>query len=445
MKFRRTLFAIIVLGAAGVGAIVSGLWAPKTVQTPKEAQVVTSQVPNTMSRGEYIARMSDCTACHTTDADKPFAGGLAMPLPMGTLYSTNITPDKETGIGNYSLEEFKRVLREGIRQDGSRLYPAMPYTEYTKLSDADIEALYDYFMHTVKPIHQENRHNDIPAVLSMRWPLALWNWMFHTQGAYQVNREESVEWNRGAYLVQGATHCGTCHTPRGLAMQSVASDETTSGFLGGADLAGWHAFNITHDEKSGIGGWSNQEIVQYLKTGSVPGKAQAAGPMAEAVENSFQYLSNSDLYAIATYLRSVPGVSSDGASRFEQGSAKAQDVQLRGLPVEQVRKDMPGASLYMGNCSVCHDADGSGSPDGYYPSLYHNSVVGSDKPGNLVQVILHGVKRHTTDENVMMPAFGEHLSDEEIATLTNFLTATYGQGDAHLKAEDIKAYRNLGD
>ncbi|WP_230389332.1 cytochrome c [Vibrio nitrifigilis] len=443
MKVKHYLMIVVLLGLAVVAAIVSGVLAPKTVNPPKIEQLSTTEVPKGMSRGEYIAKMSDCTACHTTQTDKPFAGGLAMPLPMGTLYSTNITPDKETGIGRYTLADFRRVLREGIRKDGSRLYPAMPYTEYTKLSDADIESLYDYFMNQIKPVHQANRENDIPAVMSMRWPLALWNWMFHKQGAYRVKPDESAQWNRGAYLVQGATHCGTCHTPRGLAMQSLASDETEHSFLAGSDLGGWHAFNITSDETAGIGKWSQAEIVQYLKTGSVPGKAQAAGPMAEAVEHSFQYLTDSDLNSIATYLRSVTPFNDDKnkPSRFEQGQPVSQDLKLRGVPVDVASKKMPGASLYMGNCSVCHDADGSGSPDGYYPSLYHNSVIGSEHTGNLIQVILHGVKRHTASGDVMMPAFGQHLSDKEVATLVNFLTKTYGAKDANISASDVKALR----
>lgn len=441
MNIVRVALLIIIAAGAGVGLIVSGALGPKTSNPSQDKQMQTAVFPDGMSRGEYVARMSDCTACHTTADGQPFAGGLGMPLPIGTLYSTNITPDAETGIGSYSLTDFTRVLREGIRKDGSRLYPAMPYTEYTKLSDTDIEALYHYFMESVKPVKQQNRHSDIPAILAMRWPMAVWNWMFLSQGAYEMQSGQSEQWNRGAYLVQGAAHCGTCHTPRGLAMQTKGSDETTPGFLAGADLAGWHAFNITNDKLDGLGSWSNQQIVQYLKVGSVAGKAQAAGPMGEAVEHSFQYLTNADLNAIAVYLRSVPAVSGSAKSRFEQGQATAQDLKLRGIPVTRAQQQMPGESLYMGNCSTCHDADGSGSPDGYYPSLYHNSVVGTDKVDNLIQVILHGVHRNTSEGEVMMPAFERHLSDEKIATLVNFLTKTYGQGEADIDAKDVAKLR----
>ena len=442
MRIRNIALLIIAVVVVAVLLIVGGIWAPTTLNTPADQQVITQNTPNGMSRGAYVARLSDCTACHTTDANKPFAGGLGMPLPMGTLYSTNITPDKTYGIGDYSLSDFKRVLREGISKDGSALYPAMPYTEYTKLSDADIKALYDYFMTEVKPVSEPNRHNDIPALLSFRWPLKLWNWMFVDQGAYAQKADKDDAWNRGAYLVQGAAHCGTCHTPRGVAMETVSSDELKPNFLAGADLAGWHAFNITSDQKDGIGSWSNAEIVQYLKTGSVPGKAQAAGPMAEAVENSFRFMTDEDLNAIATYLKTVPAASGNGDSRFVQGKAQAQDLELRGLTLADAKAKAPGASLYMGNCSTCHDSNASGSPDGYYPSLYHNSVIGSDKTGNLIQVILHGVKRTTNDGEVMMPGFAKHLSDDEIATLVNFLTRTYGQADAQVKAADVAKLRS---
>lgn len=442
MRIRNLLLLIVLIAVIVVGLIVSGVWGPSTVSPTAEQQVATTAIPAGMSRGAYVARLADCTACHTINHEQPYAGGMAFPLPMGTLYSTNITPDKTTGIGNYSLADFTRVLREGIRKDGAQLYPAMPYTEYSKMSDSDIKALYDYFMNEVQPIKQANKDNDIPALLSFRWPLALWNWMFHQQGAYQTQADKSAEWNRGAYLVQGPAHCGTCHSPRGIAMQTTADNETEPGFLGGADLAGWRAFNLTNDSANGLADWTDAEIVEYLKHGNVAGKAQAAGPMAEAIENSFRYMTDADLKAIATYLRSVPAVAGNSASRFNQGEAAAQDIALRGMPVELAAQKMPGASLYMGNCSTCHDADGSGSPDGYYPSLYHNSVVGTRNASNLIQVILHGVHRTTNDGEVFMPAFAEHLSDEQVATLVNFLTKTYGQAEAQVSAQDVAKLRH---
>lgn len=186
------------------------------------AEDVSARQAELVKRGEYVARTADCVACHSTEHDKPFAGGLAMGLPMGNIYSTNITPDKDTGIGSYTLDDFKRVMREGVTPDHRNLYPAMPYPSYTKMTDDEIEAMYAYFMHGVQPIHQENRTPDFYWPLTMRWPLKVWNWMFLEEGAYQPKAGQSDEWNRGAYLVQGPAHCGTCHTPRGLAMQERA-------------------------------------------------------------------------------------------------------------------------------------------------------------------------------------------------------------------------------
>ena len=226
-----------------------------------------------------------------------------------------------------------------------------------------------------------------------------------------------------------------------MAMQTIASDETTTGFLSGAELAGWRAFNITNDKKNGLGDWNQEQIMQYLKTGTVPNKAQAAGPMGEAVEHSFRFLTDADRESISIYLRSVPAVSTSQISRFDQGQPKAQDLTLRGVSLQEAKKTMLGQQLYMGNCSTCHNADGSGTPDQYYPSLYHNSVVGSSQPENLIQVILHGVDRKTFDGEVMMPAFSSHLTDEEIATLVNFVTETYGRGSAQVQASDVSKLR----
>lgn len=403
-----------------------------------------AEVPHAdmIAQGEYVARTADCVACHTTEHDKPFAGGLPMGLPMGNIYSTNITPDKATGIGNYSFDDFKRVLREGMTPDGSNLYPAMPYPSYTKMTDDEIEALYAYFMHGVQPIHQENQAPDFYWPLTMRWPLKFWNWMFLEKGAYQPKNEQTDEWNRGAYLVQGPAHCGTCHTPRGLAMQERAYDETGSEFLSGADIASWHAFNITSDPNSGIGHWSTDELVQYLKTGNVAGKGQAAGQMGEAVEHSFSHMTDADLQAIAVYMKTVPAVNDgDTQPRDSYGAPSDDFLRLRAQPEA---RDIPGdrgARVYLENCAACHGPGGQGSPDGYYPSMFHNSVIGTDYHNNLINVVLDGVQRKTSGSDVLMPAFRDHLSDEDIAALTNYLSRQFGRGDMDVTPKSVRALR----
>ena len=421
-----------------VGALAA-LWLSGTVR----AEEGTSTNADLIKRGEYVARTADCVACHTTDHDKPFAGGLAMGLPMGNIYSTNITPDKDTGIGRYTLDQFKRVLREGVTPDRGNLYPAMPYPSYTKMTDDEIEALYAYFMHGVAPVHQENRAPDFYWPLTIRWPLKMWNWMFLDEGAYQPKAGQSDEWNRGAYLVQGPAHCGTCHTPRGLAMQERAYDETSDEFLAGADIASWHAFNITSDPNSGIGAWSTDELVQYLKTGNVRGKGQAAGQMAEAVEHSFSQMTDADLQAIAVYIKTVPAVNDgDTRPRFSYGTPSDDFLRLRAQPEA---KDVPedrGARVYLENCAACHGPSGQGSPDGYYPSMFHNSVIGTDYHNNLINVVLDGVQRKTPGNEVLMPAFRDQLSDDDIAALANYMSRQFGRGDMNVTPKSVKVLRN---
>ena len=396
-----------------------------------------------VARGEYVARTADCVACHTSEEGKPFAGGLPMGLPMGNIYSTNITPDKATGIGQYTLEDFKRVLRQGIRRDGGNLYPAMPYPSYTKMTDDEIAALYAYFMQGVKPIQQENRSPDFYWPLTVRWPLKVWNWMFLEEGAYQLKTGQSDQWNRGAYLVQGPGHCGTCHTPRGLAMQEQAYDETGREFLAGADIASWHAFNITSDPNSGIGTWRRDELVRYLKTGNVQGKGQAAGPMAEAVQHSFSQMTDADLRAIAVYLNTVPAVSDgDTQPRDRYGAPSNDFLRLRAQPEAKDASEDRGARVYLESCAACHEPSGQGSPDGYYPSMFHNSVIGTNYANNLVNVVLNGVQRKTPGNDVLMPAFRDHLSDEDIAALANYLSHQFGQGGMDVTPRSVKALRN---
>ncbi|MGF6469988.1 c-type cytochrome [Paraburkholderia youngii] len=427
---KKTLF----LTLAGAFALTGAARATNVAKVPQadEATLV--------KRGEYLAVAGDCMACHTASKGKPFAGGLPMKIPMlGTIYSTNITPDKDTGIGTWSFEEFDRAVRKGVSKDGHNLYPAMPYVSFAKVSDDDMKALYAYFQHGVAPVNQLQRAGDIPWPLSMRWPLALWNRVFLETGPYQPRPGRGVEWNRGAYLVQGLAHCSTCHTPRGFAMQETALDDSRSGFLSGSVLAGWQGYNITPDANSGIGRWSNAQLKQYLRTGSVPGVAQAAGPMAEAVEHSFSHMTDADLTAITTYVRTVPAVS-DGSTRPRNGWGRpaTEVATLRGVASDDT---LDPARLYLGNCATCHQAHGEGSPDSYYPSLMRNSTVGAANPTNLVQVILHGVQRDAAGNDVGMPAFSHELTDAQIAALTDYVTAHFGDPSAKVTDKDVAKLR----
>ena len=395
-----------------------------------------------IKRGEYLAKAADCIACHTVDPAKPFAGGYPLATPFGTIYGPNITADKETGIGDWSDEQFVRALHEGIDDEGKRLYPAFPYASFTKLSRNDVLAIKAYLF-SLPPIQQKTPENKLPFPLNQRWLMAGWNLFNFTPGELKADTAKSPEWNRGNYLVNGLAHCQECHTPRNLTM---GLDLKRS--FGGAQLGGWTAFNISPDAVSGVGGWKDEELVQYLKTGVVPGKASAAGGMAEAIEHSLQYLTDDDLKAIVTYLRSVPAVNdvADKKPRYAWGQPADDDAEIRGIAAVSVSSNASGgAELFSGNCASCHSASGSGVVGGYYPSLFNNSVVGARDPGNLLMVILNGVQRRGAKEETFMPGFAGHLNDGQIAMLANYVVKQYGHADTPpITPEQVKMQRQGG-
>ncbi|MEO9382582.1 cytochrome c [Chromobacterium phragmitis] len=372
-------------------------------------------------RGAYLARVSDCIACHSAPGGKENAGGLPMDTPVGKIYSTNITPDKETGIGDYSYEDFARALRRGVAKEGHSLYPAMPYTSFARINDDDMRDLYAYFMYGVQPVKQANRDSDIPWPLSMRWPLTLWRWMFHDDSRYQPDAGKTAEWNRGAYLVQGMAHCGTCHTPRGVAFQEVALSEKKPGYLTGALLAGWYAGNLTGDAREGLGGWSADELSQYLQTGRNRHTA-AFGPMAEVVHYSSQHINAADLSAIAVYLKSLP-------------SAGAADP----APVRT------GAALFFENCATCHQANGQGH-DKVVPALAGSSAVMARDATSLIRVVLEGgvnARTHHLAWEYSMPGYAQQMSDQEVADVLTYMRQSWGNAASPVAAGDVAKVRGI--
>ena len=402
----------------------------------------------TVERGEYLSIAADCAACHTAPGGKPFAGGLPISTPLGTIYSTNITPSAEFGIGRYTEDEFSRALRRGIRRDGAHLYPAMPYTSYAEFTDDDARALYAYFTRAVQPVDARGPQTELPFPMNIRLSMLGWNFLFLDTNVFVPDPRQSAAWNRGAYLVRGAAHCGTCHTPRGFLMQ-----EETSRALSGAQVGPWYAPDITSDPVTGIGSWSREELAAFLRSGRLPGKAQAAGSMGEAVEHSFQYLAAADIDAIATYMRSVPSTHAPaGDSRFAAGGAFSALGVLRGRDGISSNNDANpgGAELFQGNCASCHSADGQGSKDGYYPSLFHNSATGAKNPTNLIAAILFGVDRTVSGKQAFMPGFGGHpsdsnqLSDRDIAVLGSYVLTHYGAGDTTVTEQQVAEVRRGG-
>jgi mono/diheme cytochrome c family protein len=399
-----------------------------------------------VKQGEYLAKAGDCVACHTAPQGKPFAGGLSLSTPLGNIVSTNITPSKTHGIGNYTLEQFSAALRRGIRADGQHLYPAMPYTSYTQVTDDDVKALYAYFMQGVTPVDESPPVAALPFPFNVRLSMAVWNLLFLDHGPFVPDASKGVEWNRGAYLVRGLAHCSTCHTPRNVLMA-----ENGSMGLAGSVVGTWYAPNVSSDPVSGIGSWSEAQIADYLRTGHVIDRAQAAGPMAEAVDNSLSHLNPGDLSAMAAYLKSTPPIrhAGDVQAAHTWGGPKGSFDEIRGVALPADANQMSGPQLYDAYCASCHQAKGQGAGQGIdgpgLPSLFHNTALGHANTNNLVMVMLEGVHRQASAPDVLMPAFGNLLSDQQITTLGNYLLTQYGNPQAHVTVEQVTTLRAGGE
>jgi mono/diheme cytochrome c family protein len=385
-----------------------------------------------VARGEYLARAADCAACHTAPGGKPFAGGLAFKLPMiGTLYSTNLTPDPETGIGAWSDDEFVRALHDSIGKDGEHLYPAFPYPSYSLVTRDDALAIKAYLF-SIKPIKYRHPPNDVAFPFNQRYLMTFWNVLFKPGHRFRPNTDQSVEWNRGAYLVEALGHCGDCHTPRNL-LFGLKSGQKFAGAL----VQGWKAYNITPDPKWGIGEWSEAQIQGYLAHGHADGRSSASGPMAEVVDNSLRFLTQDDIGAMASYLRSVPSRAVSGQLAVAQPPAAQQ-------PLKEVRADSSGGALglriFEGACIGCHSFDGSGAVSKYATLLGTRAV--NDRAGtNATRALLQGTHVHTALGKEFMPGFGNGYSDAEIAAVVNFVTGRFGTSPSALTPDEIAKRR----
>ena len=391
---------------------------------------------NLINQGEYLARAGDCVACHTAKDGKPFAGGLPMETPIGTIYSTNITPDK-TGLGDYSFEDFDKAVRHGVAKNGSTLYPAMPYPSYASVTEPDMQALYAYFMHGVAPVAQENKASDIPWPLSMRWPLMGWRWLFAPAVAdYQAAPGADAVVSRGAYLVEGLGHCGACHTPRALTMQekSLNAGEGSTFLSGSAPLEGWIAKSLRSDHKDGLGSWSEEQLVQFLKTGRSD-RSAVFGGMSDVVTHSLQYMTDADLTAIARYLKSLPA--NDPNDQPHQYDKQVAQALWKG------DDSQPGASVYIDNCAACHRTDGHGYTR-VFPALAGNPVLQSQDPTSLIHIVLKGgtlPATHTAPSTFTMPGFAWRLSDQEVADVVSFIRSSWGNKGEPVKASTVADLR----
>jgi len=378
-----------------------------------------------IAKGKYLTEAADCMACHTAKGGNPFAGGRAFKLPFGTLYTPNITPDRETGIGAWSDGEFLRAVHDGISRDGSRLYPAFPYASYAMLTDTDVIAIRRY-LETLEPVRQKNLPNSFSFPFNQRWLMAAWSAFFNREGRFRPVVERSEEWNRGAYLVEAAAHCGECHTPRNL-MQAMNMRQKFSGGV----AESWNAYNITSDRISGIGDWPREALASYLSRGHAQNHGVASGPMAEAVELSLSKLTQSDIRAMVTYLRSIPAIRTSAAPAMA-GPAQA-------IPGETLAGEAHGKRLFEGACASCHAWSGQGAlVNG--AQLTGNRAVNDRTSANVVLMILEGTGKPATGR-AYMPSFRTAYSDAEIADLANYVTARFGASPARVTPKDVARMR----
>jgi mono/diheme cytochrome c family protein len=392
-----------------------------------------------IERGRYLAVAADCTACHTAPGGEAFAGGRPIGSPIGTIYSTNITPDPDTGIGNFSIDQFDRAVRRGIGKRGDTLYPAMPYPSYSHLSDEDIGALYGFFMHGVEPVSKPARQNGIQWPLSIRWPLAIWRKLF-APGAdaptFDASRFADPLVARGAYLVQGAAHCGACHTPRAITFQEQALDQSSESYLAGGQLIdGWVAVNLRGNMADGLGSWSKNDIVDTLRTARSTSHAVIGAAMGDVVVHSTQYLKDEDLQAIASYLKTLPAAP-DEASAFGRNPATANALAT-GMEINR------GAELYDDNCAACHRSNGEGNAN-VFPEIAGNSTVLSTDPSSLIRLVLRGGSlpgTRTAPSALGMPSFGWRLANTEVAQLLTFIRSSWGNRAGAVSASEVAQIR----
>ncbi len=386
-----------------------------------QAENINKQNFNQLERGHYLTIVGDCAACHSLPGSgHAFAGGRPVETPFGQLIAPNITPDPQTGIGAWTDDEFVNALTKGAGRDGTRLYPAMPYTYYTKVTRDDALAIRAY-LNTVPAVHNDVRSNQLPFPLNIRTGMAVWDWLFFKPAAFEPVAGKSAEWNRGAYLAEGLAHCGMCHTPKNF-LGADKSDKTLQGYA----LQGWFAPDITNDDRRGLGGWSVGDVATYLKTGHNRTSA-ATGLMSETLNLSTSHMSDADLHAIAVYLKDQTGQASGATSA---------------APDQSVMK--VGAKIYADECSGCHTGNGTGIAN-MFPSLNGSPVVQQTDPTTLLRIVLRGARSVSTPAAPTapgMPSFGWILKDDQVAAVLTYIRNSWGNSAPPVHAADVGKARD---
>jgi mono/diheme cytochrome c family protein len=425
--------------AIGIVVLASGALGymhltPRGPEPQSPVASVPTDLPAGLAHGAYLARAADCVACHTAEGGTPYAGGRAFNLPFGTIYATNLTPDKDTGIGKWSDDAFVRAVRSGIGSHG-HLYPAMPYTSYAQMSRDDVLAI-KHYLFALKPVHQATPPNALSFPFNQRWGMAAWNLVFFHEQRFVPDSGKGIEWNRGAYLATALGHCGECHTPR-----NVGFGMKTREYLSGASVQGWTAYNTTSDAEYGIGSWTDAQLAAYLSKGHAPGRSSASGPMAEVVENSLQYLTPRDITALVTYLRSVSPASGEQSGTIELNppATRASNAVLP-APATTAPSLIRGQRLFAGDCAGCHQWNGAGRQTDY-ASLVGSHAVNDPTGIALVQVLLHGSSLTVSGRSRAMPAFGTAYSDADVAAVANYVLSHFGSKSGTVTAEQVRKQR----
>lgn len=404
--FKRVLVVLLLLIVIGVAGVFLLGW--HSAYAPVDSVDASSFDASTVARGKMLASAGYCATCHTASGGARNAGGLALKTGFGTIYSTNITPDVATGIGAWSEKAFARAMREGISRDGSELFPAFPFDHFTKLTDADVAAIYAYLM-SQPAVNAPAKSNELPFPLNIRSLQAGWKLLYLDKGAYEAQTEKGEEWNRGAYLAEGLGHCGACHTPRN-ALGAEQSDHAYAGAL----IEGWQAPALTADNPASLP-WTVDELTAYLRSGATALHGVAAGPMSDVVHQGLSALPDSDIHAIAVYFADQNGSVTSAANHSENVKSAMRSTQL-----DTQEQFDEGADLYRAACSSCH-YNSAAPPSLLRPELAFNSALRSSDPTNLIQVILHGVGVAEGIPDTMMPPFAASLSDKQIEALAGYL------------------------
>jgi mono/diheme cytochrome c family protein len=426
---------VLAIGVAGL-LVAIGVAQVSDSRTGEKNLVAPAPTADVIARGAYLARLGDCAACHSLPGKPAYSGGLRMAIPIGAIYTSNITADPNSGIGRMSLDDFDRALRFGVAE-GHSLYPAMPFTSYYNTRPDDVAALYTYFKYGIAAAAVPNRPNDIVFPLSMRWPLTFWRWFFApTPKPFVASAGMDSPLAQGAYFVEGLGHCGECHTPRAVTMQVKAT--TPAGgvaYLSGAVIENYFAPSLRNSGPGTLGAWSDEELAQFLETGA-NAQGIAFGSMSDVIIHSTQYMTPADALATAKYLKSLRSPGEEPAARFTYDA-------IEHLALKNGDASKPGARIYLDNCAACHRPDGVGY-ELVFPRLAGNPVVQAENPRSLISIVLDGSQTPRTAHTpaqFTMPRFAWRLSDKDVADVVNFVRTSWGNSASPASSADVTKIR----